>query len=281
MPRGYVTTGLGQVHYRREGQGAALLLLGASGRSARMYAPLLALLAPHADVIAPDTPGFGNSDPLPPAVTIPALAESCVALLDALGIERADIYGLHSGNKIATALAVRWPERVGRLILAGQSHSLIPDQARRNSTILGIVREHVEPRSGETAALADWAAAWQRMTAIWWDRDLVAGGAAPQAREAARLLALDELQSPGTAGLYAANFGYDLGAEYRLIRAPTLVLEIATPEEDRTIGRQGPAVQALIPGAALETMHEPEGHTLTLENRAADLAAIIRRWLRP
>jgi pimeloyl-ACP methyl ester carboxylesterase len=279
MPRGYVTTRLGQIHVARQGTGRPLLLLGASGRSARMFAPLSDRLAPGFDVIAPDTPGFGNSDPLPDGAGIEDLAAAFVDLLDGLGIAQADVYGHHSGNKIAVALAVRFPERVRRLILIGQSHSLIPDQARRNGTILGIVREHVEPRSGETAALAEWAAAWQRMTAIWWDRDLVAAGAPSDAREAARLLALDELQSAGTAALYGANFRYDLGADYPRITQPTLVIEVATPEEDRTIGRQGPTVQALIPGAALETIHEPAGFTLTLENRAADLAGLIRGWL--
>jgi pimeloyl-ACP methyl ester carboxylesterase len=279
MPRGYVTTRLGQVHYARDGHGSPLLLLGASGRSARMFAPLAGLLADGFDVIAPDTPGFGNSDPLPNGATIEDLAAACVELLDALGIDQVDLYGHHSGNKIAVALAVRFPARVRRLILIGQSHSLIPDQAKRNGTILGIVREYVEPRSGETAALAEWAAAWQRMTAIWWDRDLVAAGAPPEAREAAWLLALDELQSGGTAALYGANFRYDLGADYPRITQPTLVIEVATPDEDRTIGRQGPTVQALIPGAALETIHEPQGFTLTLENRAGDLAQLIRRWL--
>ncbi len=278
MPRGYVSTALGQVHYCREGSGKPLLLLGSSGRSSRMYVPLASLLAPGRDVIAPDTPGFGMSDPLPAGASIEAIAGCFITLLDALGIERCDIYGLHTGNKIATAMAVRWPDRVGRIILAGQSHSLIPDREKRNATILDIVKDYVTPKSGEVAALVDWSAAWQRMTAIWWDRALVAEGASPAMRDAARLLALDELQCGGTAGLYRANFAYDLGAEYRLIRAPTLVLEIATPEEDRTIGRQGPAVQALIPGAALDTLHEPEGHTLTLENRAADLRDIILRW---
>ncbi len=281
MPRGYVTTDLGQIHYTRDGQGTPLLLLGASGRSSRMYAPLLRLLAPHADVCAPDTPGFGLSDPLPSGTTIEQLAASFVQLLDALGIARTDIHGLHTGNKIATAMAVGWPDRVGRIVLAGQSHSLIPDRERRNATILDIVRDYVTPRSGEIAALADWAAAWQRLTAIWWERRLVAGGAAAEDREAARLLALDELQSSGTAALYAANFAYDLGRDFSRVRVPTLVLEVATPEEDRTIGRQGPAVQRLVPGAALETIHEPAGHTLTLENRAEDLRAILLRWLRP
>ena len=280
MRRGYAEADLAQVHYVREGRGTPLLLLAASGRSSRMFAPLIGLLAPHFDLCAPDTPGFGNSGPLPPGTSIEDLAGCFVQLLDRLGIERTDIYGLHTGNKIAAAMAVRWPDRVGRVVLAGQSHSLIPDREKRNATILGIVREYVEPWSGDTAALAEWAAAWQRLTAIWWDRRLVAGGATAADRGAARLLALDELQAEGTAALYAANFAYDLGRDYARIAAPTLVLEVATPEEDRTIGRQGPEVQRLIPGAALETLHEPEGHTLTLENRASDLAAILLRWLR-
>jgi pimeloyl-ACP methyl ester carboxylesterase len=280
MPRGYAEADLAQVHYVQEGRGTPLLLLAASGRSSRMFAPLIGLLAPHFDLCAPDTPGFGNSGPLPPGTSIEELAGCFVQLLDRLGIERTDIYGLHTGNKIAAAMAVRWPDRVGRVVLAGQSHSLIPDRERRNATILGIVREYVEPRSGDTAALAEWAAAWQRLTAIWWDRRLVAGGATAADREAARLLALDELQAEGTAALYAANFAYDLGRDYARIAAPTLVLEVATPEEDRTIGRQGLEVQRRIPGAALETLHEAEGHTLTLENRAQDLAAILLRWLR-
>lgn len=281
MPRGYAETDLAQVHSVREGRGPPLLLLAASGRSSRMFAPLIRLLAPHFDLCAPDTPGFGNSGPLPPGTSIEELAGCFVQLLDRLGIERTDIYGLHTGNKIAAAMAVRWPDRVGRVVLAGQSHSLIPDRERRNATILGIVREYVEPRSGDTAALAEWAAAWQRLTVIWWDRRLVADGATAADRDAARLLALDELQAEGTAALYAANFAYDLGRDYARIAAPALVLEVATPEEDRTLGRQGPKVQRLIPGAALETLHEPEGHTLTLENRAPDLAAILLRWLRP
>ena len=280
MPRGYAEADLAQVHYVREGRGTPLLLLAASGRSSRMFAPLIRLLAPHFDLCAPDTPGFGNSGPLPPGTSIEDLAGCFVQLLDRLGIERTDIYGLHTGNKIAAAMAVRWPDRVGRVVLAGQSHSLIPDREKRNATILGIVREYVEPRSGDTAALAEWAAAWQRLTAIWWDRRLVAGGATAADRDAARLLALDELQAEGTAALYAANFAYDLGHDYARIAAPTLVLEVATPEEDRTVGRQGLEVQRRIPGAALETLHEAEGHTLTLENRAQDLAAILLRWLR-
>ena len=284
--RGYVQTALGQVHYVRAGTGPALLLLPASGRSSRMFGAVMPLLTPAFDVCAIDTPGFGNSDPLPPGASIEQLAGCVTEVMDALGHRRAHIYGLHTGNKIATALAGEWPDRVDRLVLAGQSHSLIPDRVRRNAVILDIVREYVReymdpPVSGAAAALVEWGAAFQRIAGSWWDGALLASGAAPDALAHARRLVLDELQSGGTAELYRANFDYDLGAGFSRIRAPTLVLEIATPAEDKTIGRQGPAVQRLIPEAALHTITEPAGHTLTLENRAEDLAEILRCALRP
>jgi hypothetical protein len=41
-------------------------------------------------------------------------------------------------------------------VLAGQSHSLIPDREKRNATILAIVREYVETSRQEvTTALPD------------------------------------------------------------------------------------------------------------------------------
>ena len=280
--RRYIETSLGQVHTVRCGAGPSLLLLSASGRSSRMFAGLMTLLAPEFDVCAIDTPGFGQSDPLPPGTTIEALAACVVEALDGLGIARTHVYGLHTGNKIATALVGRWPERVDRLVLAGQSHSLIPDRELRNATILEIVHEYFDaPAAGPGMALVEWSAAFARLGAIWWDSHLVASGGAPDQLAQAERLALDSLQSGGTAELYRANFAYDVGRGFTGITAPTLVLEIATPAEDRTIGRQGPAVQRLIEGAELQTIHEPAGHTLTLENRAPDLAAILRGWFLP
>lgn len=141
MPRGYVDTSMGQIHYVKAGEGKTLVLLSASGRSSRMFAQVMPLLAPQFAVYALDTPGFGNSDPLPPGTTIEQLADCFLQVLDRLGIERTHLYGLHSGNKIATCMAVRSPGRIDHLVLAGQSHSLIPDRERRNAAILAIVRE--------------------------------------------------------------------------------------------------------------------------------------------
>lgn len=282
MRFGYADTSMGQVHYRRAGSGAPLLLLGSSGRSSSIFEALLPLLAPHFDAVAIDTPGFGQSCPLPETAGIEALAGCAAEVLDALGIRRCHLYGLHTGNKIATAFAGQWPARVDRLILAGQSHSLIPDRRLRNQTILAIVSGYFEPPvPAPFTALADWAAAFRRVGAAWWDPAVLAAGADAAARRDARNAVLDELLSSGTAALYRANFAYDLGLGYRGIRAPTMLLEIVTPEEDRTVGRQADAVAALIPGAVIRTIAEPAGHTLTLENRAQDLAAIIIAALLP
>lgn len=177
MRFGYADTAMGQVHYRRAGLGAPLLLLGSSGRSSSIFEGLMPLLAPHFDVVAIDTPGFGQSCPLPQGATIEALAACAAEVLDALGLRRCHLYGLHTGNKIATAFAGRWPERVDRLILAGQSHSLIPDRTLRNETILPIVRGYFEqPVPAPFTALADWAATFTRVSAAWWDPALAASG---------------------------------------------------------------------------------------------------------
>ena len=55
-----------QLHYRYAGarEFPALLLLHQSPSSSAMYAPLMAQLADRFFLVAPDTPGFGGSDPL-------------------------------------------------------------------------------------------------------------------------------------------------------------------------------------------------------------------------
>jgi pimeloyl-ACP methyl ester carboxylesterase len=281
MRRGYVDTSLGQVHYRREGVGPPLALFSASGRSSRMFNGLIPLVSSRFDACAFDTPGFGNSDPLPQGTTIELLAECFIDALDTLRIERTHVYGLHTGNKIAAAMAARWPGRIDRLVLAGQSHSIIADQQQRNATILEIVSDYVQASdgNGRTIALVKWADAFRRLTDLWWNKDLVSSGAAQTQRATALSLAADELQAEGTAALYLANFAYDFARDLCKLAAPTLVLEIATPHEDTTIGRQGPHLQKIIPGASLRTIEELTGHTLTLENRPRDLADILLDFL--
>lgn len=279
MKRGYADSPYGQVHYVTAGSGTPVVLIGPSKRSSRVHAELIALLAKQYLVLAPDTLGFGNSDPLPAGATFDMLAEGVLSCLDAIGQRRAHFYGLHTGNKIAAAIASRWPERVGKLVLAGQSHSIIPDQKRRNAVIGDLVKDLLDesPVTDEARRqLKAWAALYRRVTEIWWDDAIFGDGVTPERLALAKRIVLDNIQSSdSTTGLYQANFSYDLEAAMRSIKAPTLILEIATPAEDQEYGRQGAIVQKLIPGSTLTTLHEAGGHAHTLEGRATELAKIL------
>jgi pimeloyl-ACP methyl ester carboxylesterase len=279
MKRGYADTAYGQIHYVVAGQGMPVVLIAPSKRSSHVHADLIPLLAGRYRVLSPDNFGFGNSDPLPPDATIDILAEGVMASLDAIGEQRAHFYGLHTGNKIAAAIAARWPNRVGKLVLAGHSHSIIPDQARRNGVLGDLVKDFLKSDSvadDARRALKSWATLFRRIEAVWWDDALFDDGDTAARIALARRVILDYiLSSDSTVGLYQANFSYDVQADMKRIRAPTLILEIATPDEDRDYGRQAENVQKLIPGSVVATLHEATGHTHTLEARADDVARIL------
>jgi pimeloyl-ACP methyl ester carboxylesterase len=115
--RFYVDTLEGQVHGVDAGSGPVLLLLHHTPRSWSFWRPLIPMLTEHHRVIALDTLGFGASDPAPPNFTAADLAANAVHALDALGIERAHVFGAMTGTRIAVDIAVSWPDRVDKLVL--------------------------------------------------------------------------------------------------------------------------------------------------------------------
>ncbi|HMN83026.1 MAG TPA: alpha/beta hydrolase [Burkholderiaceae bacterium] len=283
MPRRYADTSLGQVHLRVQGRGPALLLLGSAGRSLRVFDPLVPLLDGAFTVVAPDLPGSGNSDPLPPGAGITALAACMVEVLASLDIARTHVYGFHTGNKIGAALAAGWPQRVDRLVLAGQSHSLIPVNEERNGVIRGRTRNYFagqDMRGSEAKAAGDWQTLQRNVNDLWWpagstNEGPLRAGALAQARRQV----LDEIQCfDGIPTLYEANFAYDFHADLQRIAAPTLVLEVETPDENRKLGPQAERVCALI-GHAVSRALRADGFRLTLEDQADELAAVLREFL--
>lgn len=121
VERGFVRIREGQVHYRTAGRGdRPLWMIHASPASSWNLVPLMSELAASRRVIAPDTPGNGDSVPLTLAKPeIADYAEAAVRAMDALGLERVDLYGSHTGAHIAMEIAIARPERVGRLVLDG------------------------------------------------------------------------------------------------------------------------------------------------------------------
>jgi haloalkane dehalogenase len=107
------------VHYRRCGKGPPLLMVHQSPRSSAEYEALMLTWGQYFTCIAPDLPGFGQSDPLPDIPEIDDFADATVAFLDALGIVRCAAYGFHSGGIILVTAMRRHPTRFTCLAVGG------------------------------------------------------------------------------------------------------------------------------------------------------------------
>lgn len=120
-----------QVHYRQAGDGPPLLMLHASPGSSKQLEGKIEAMSAHRRVIAPDAPGNGDSTPLAIAApAIPDYAAAAVEFLDAMGLERCDVYGTHTGANIGMELSILAPDRVGRLVLDGVG--LYTEEARQH-----------------------------------------------------------------------------------------------------------------------------------------------------
>jgi pimeloyl-ACP methyl ester carboxylesterase len=103
-----------------EGSGPPVLLLHGSGPGTTVaaWAPLIAALAPHHRVIAPDLLGFGTQ-PLPAGSFRAAWTEQALALVDSLGVASFAVVGNSAGGAIALALALARPRAVTRVVAVG------------------------------------------------------------------------------------------------------------------------------------------------------------------
>jgi pimeloyl-ACP methyl ester carboxylesterase len=243
------------------------------------FATLWPLLVSRYRVWTFDLPGCGASDPLPAGAGIDHIAAALIRAMDELGAAHTHVYGLHTGNKIGAAMAAGWPFRIGKFIFAGQTHSIIADQDRRNRVIGEIAPPGTEAAVGKAALLA-WEKLYASVGGRWREPSVLASVADPDLRRRVIAEMVDELAASETKlALYQANFGYDLGRDLVRIVVPTLVLEVTTPSEDAALGRQGRALQAIIPGCELATLAAPNQLNVTLEDRAEEIAAIIIGFL--
>ncbi len=107
-----------RMHCLISGTGPALLLIHGLLGTASAWRATMERLALGSTVYAPDALGIGESDRVPNLdVSLAATADRLVTLLDAQGIEQADIVGTSHGGAVALMLAARHPDRVRSLTL--------------------------------------------------------------------------------------------------------------------------------------------------------------------
>jgi class 3 adenylate cyclase/pimeloyl-ACP methyl ester carboxylesterase len=83
------------------------------------YSRFLARLASFTRLIIYDKPGTGLSDPIPHLPTLEERGADIEAVLDAVGSERAVLFGISESGPSSVVLAATRPERIASLILYG------------------------------------------------------------------------------------------------------------------------------------------------------------------
>jgi 3-oxoadipate enol-lactonase len=120
-----------RLYWEQEGGGEPLLLIMGLGFSLVMWRELRTILAGRFRVILFDNRGVGGSGVSLRPFPLSDMARDAIAVLDAAGAAGANVLGVSMGGMIAQEIAIRWPERVRRLILActhcGSRHGVRPD----------------------------------------------------------------------------------------------------------------------------------------------------------
>ncbi|WP_109807322.1 alpha/beta hydrolase [Sphingosinithalassobacter portus] len=120
ITRHFVEVAGRMVHYRRCGAGPAVLMVHQSPRSSAEYEGLMREWGKTHCCIAPDTAGFGHSDPLPDAdADIDDFSDALIGFCDAIGLHRTAAYGFHSGGIILANTLRRHAQRFTAVAIGG------------------------------------------------------------------------------------------------------------------------------------------------------------------
>ena len=128
---GHAAIGDLDVHYLDwGGDGEPLLALHGLASSGHWYRRVAPYLSDRYRVIAPDQRGHGATTQAPAGYDWQTLAEDAVRLMDHFGVSQAPVLGHSWGGHVASNLAMRFPDRVSRVVMIDggfQDGGLLPE----------------------------------------------------------------------------------------------------------------------------------------------------------
>jgi pimeloyl-ACP methyl ester carboxylesterase len=184
------------LYYETHGSGRPMVLLHGGLMSGESFAPVLPSLADHHQVVLVDLQGHGRTADIDRPLDVRLMAGDIAALIDHLGLDRPDIVGYSLGANVALQVAMRYPDKVRRLVAASP-------QIRRDA-----IYPEILAQQGQVGAAA---AEFMKETPMYELYQRVA----PHPEDFPRLL--------DKAGA-AMREEYDFTEEVRGLRVPTLVL---------------------------------------------------------
>lgn len=106
-----------RIYWEESGSGEPLLLIMGLGYSLEMWHRTRPVVSARYRTILFDNRGVGKSDVPEGAYSIAQMADDAAAVLDAAGVRSARVFGISMGGMIAQEFAVKYPERMNRLVL--------------------------------------------------------------------------------------------------------------------------------------------------------------------
>ena len=204
-----------------EGRGTPYVMIHGIGDNPHVFSELAARLAPEARVVAYARRGHGRSDAPPGPYTLDAYVADVLAVLDAVGIERAHLVGWSMGGNEITAFAGRCPERTASVIYLDSGY----DWA--DTTFLPAFGDILAEVAPSGPALASFAAYRAAMQDIWFGDMAWTRRADEYLRETVRVAADGSIDAtvpdgPTFEALFASMASPP--RDYAAVRAPALAL---------------------------------------------------------
>ncbi len=253
----YVDCRYGQLHLRSAGDGGPpLVCFHMSPYSGLYYEPFMAEMATDRLVIAPDTPGYGGSDPANDTPTMSDYAAAMLEMLDALNLQKVDLMGFHTGSFVALALADLAPDRVRKLVLPGLPYSDFEGREKRLAMF-----------SGDRPYFTEKGYIQKR-----WDLGLKGRNAQSDDRFIALFA---ESVRAGVSGMnrgFAAVYRFDPDAAIETLNKPVFI-----PVPDEMLADSSREAAKLFKQATVEEWPDLKGDLFDIA--AGDVAARIRKWL--
>jgi 3-oxoadipate enol-lactonase len=106
------------LYWERRGQGPRLLFVNGSASTIESAWPLIDAFAGQFEVVVHDQRGLGRTGVPERQPTMADFARDAAALLDHVGWDQANVFGISFGGMVAQELAVTWPDRIDRLVLS-------------------------------------------------------------------------------------------------------------------------------------------------------------------
>jgi pimeloyl-ACP methyl ester carboxylesterase len=111
-----------QMYYEVSGQGQPLIVLHGAYMNIPSMGAIIPKLAATHKVYAVEFQGHGRTTDIDRPITYPNLADDVAAFMDAVGLQKADVFGYSMGAAAGLQLAIRHPDKVNKLIAASGAY---------------------------------------------------------------------------------------------------------------------------------------------------------------